>query len=153
MRLTRLVAQALALSHKDLRPCVSLRVCLLQIQVNQQERKLTISGERGEPQVAGPGSEANDSRKQLERSFGKFSRSLTLPKDADLEGISARCACVCLLDSPKTVVIECSSCCSSFSLRPADTAALLCRVDKGVLSLKVFKTIADSKSVQDIEIE
>ena len=49
---------------------------MLQIQVNQQERQLTISGERGEPQVAGPGSEAND-RKSFERSFGKFSRTLS----------------------------------------------------------------------------
>lgn len=39
--------------------------------------------------MAGPGSEAND-RKRFERRFGKFSRSVQLPKEADLEGISAR---------------------------------------------------------------
>ena len=64
-------------------------LCNLQIQVNQQQRQLTVSGERSEPQVAGSGSEAND-RKKFERRFGKFSRTVQLPKEADLEGISAR---------------------------------------------------------------
>ena len=64
-------------------------VCALQIQVNQQERRLTLSGERGEPEVTGPGSEAND-RKRYERPHGKFSRSVQLPEDADTSGVSAR---------------------------------------------------------------
>ena len=62
---------------------------LAQIQVNQQERRLTVSGERGEPEVTGPGSELND-RKRYERPHGKFSRSVQLPEDADTSGVSAR---------------------------------------------------------------
>ena len=48
-----------------------------------------MSGERGEPEVTGPGSELND-RKRYERPHGKFSRSVQLPEDADTSGVSAR---------------------------------------------------------------
>ena len=61
----------------------------MQIRINQQERRLTLSGERTEPEVTGPGSEA-DNRKRYERPHGKFSRSVQLPADADPKGVTAR---------------------------------------------------------------
>lgn len=59
---------------------------LLQIRVNQQDRLLTVSGERVKPEA---GSES-DSSTRLERTFGSFKRELTLPKSADLQAISAK---------------------------------------------------------------
>lgn len=55
--------------------------------MNQEERQLTISGERRRAE-APEGS--TKSRRRSERRFGKFERKFKLPKDADLEAISAR---------------------------------------------------------------
>ncbi|KAK9823877.1 hypothetical protein WJX72_006127 [[Myrmecia] bisecta] len=67
----------------------------IKVRVNQ-ERQLTISGERKRPEPAKPtegGSEDEDAadkrRQRFERRFGRFSRTFTLPRDADVKSISA----------------------------------------------------------------
>jgi HSP20 family protein len=55
------------------------------VQANKEERKLTISGSRAAPQQ----DEGQQRRRRGERRFGNFTRSFTLPDDADLSGITA----------------------------------------------------------------
>ncbi|BDA44534.1 probable 17.9 kDa class II heat shock protein at C-terminar half [Coccomyxa sp. Obi] len=59
----------------------------IKIRVNQEERQLTISGERRRTEAP---EGTTKSRRRSERRFGKFERKFKLPKDADLEAISAR---------------------------------------------------------------
>lgn len=66
---------------------------VLQISVNQTDRTLKVAGER--QRSSDKASEAQDEsqpryRKQLERSMGKFSRTVVLDKAADLSAVSAR---------------------------------------------------------------
>jgi len=66
---------------------------MLQIQVNQEERRLTLSGERRRNKSAS--SEEGDetskhTRRRSERRFGKFERKFKLSEDADLDAVSAR---------------------------------------------------------------
>ena len=71
----------------------SLRV--VQIQVNQEERQLTLSGERrrGKASSAEEGdADSQQNRRRSERRFGKFERKFKLPEDADLDAVSARSA-------------------------------------------------------------
>ncbi len=66
---------------------------MLQIQVNQEERRLTLSGERRRNKTASSeeGSETSkQSRRRSERRFGKFERKFKLSEDADLDAVSAR---------------------------------------------------------------
>lgn len=60
---------------------------VLQIQSNQQERSITISGERSPPTV---GEEDAKQARNLQRLFGKFSHTIILPQDADPQLISAK---------------------------------------------------------------
>ena len=78
--------------------CVS---CCAQIRVNQEERQLTISGERRRSEAAD-----GKNRRRSERRFGKFERKFKLPKDADLDAVTARYA-VLLMSScaPKSVYL------------------------------------------------
>ena len=65
----------------------------LKISVNQNERTLKIVGERqrSSDQQSEPQADSQPRfRKQLERSMGKFSRTLVLDKEADLSAVSAR---------------------------------------------------------------
>ena len=69
----------------------------MQIQVNQEDRQLTLSGERrrapGASNAAeeeGSKSTSASSRRRSERRFGKFERKFKLPEDADLDAVSAR---------------------------------------------------------------
>jgi len=65
----------------------------MQIQVNQEERQLTLSGERrrSKPASSEEGSETSQlNRQRSERRFGKFERKFRLPEDADLDAVSAR---------------------------------------------------------------
>lgn len=48
---------------------------------------LTISGER---RYEAEADEEDETRHRIERMYGRFSRSFSLPKDADVENISAR---------------------------------------------------------------
>ncbi|KAK9795475.1 hypothetical protein WJX73_000463 [Symbiochloris irregularis] len=59
----------------------------LQIKANQQERSITISGERSPPTV---GEEDGKQARNLQRLFGKFSHTISLPQDADPQLISAK---------------------------------------------------------------
>ncbi len=70
--------------------------------MNQQDRQLTISGERRRKAAAAPGDAERDedaepaSRQQRrERRFGKFKRQVKLPETADCDAVSARCAAPC----------------------------------------------------------
>ena len=86
--------------------CVCLGGVLLQIRVNQEDRQLTISGERRRPAAAkssdpaAEGSATSSSepvgrRRRTERRFGRFERKFgkaQLPDDADLDAVSAKCA-------------------------------------------------------------
>ena len=49
-----------------------------------KDGKLTIAGKRQR------GSEADDNKQRFERRFGKFSRQLRLPEDADCNSIKAK---------------------------------------------------------------
>ena len=65
----------------------------LKISVNQTDKTLKIAGER--QRSSEQPSEAQDEsqprfRKQLERSMGKFSRTIVMDKEADLSAVSAR---------------------------------------------------------------
>ena len=66
--------------------------CAMQIQVNNEERQLTLSGERRRRKAASDETEdtAMQNRRRSERRFGKFERKFKLPEDADLEAVSAR---------------------------------------------------------------
>ncbi|EIE21305.1 HSP20-like chaperone [Coccomyxa subellipsoidea C-169] len=59
----------------------------IKIRVNQEERQLTISGERRRAEAADG---AAKPRRRSERRFGKFERKFKLPKDADVEAVTAR---------------------------------------------------------------
>ncbi len=90
--------------------------------MNQQDRQLTISGERRRKAAAAPGDAERDedaepaSRQQRrERRFGKFKRQVKLPETADCDAVSARCAAPCPAD---TWV--------SFLLLPLVACAVLC---------------------------
>ena len=61
----------------------------LQIQANQANRSLSISGERFQPIV---GEEDSKMTRNLQRRFGKFSHTIQLPKEADSQLISAKSA-------------------------------------------------------------
>ena len=65
---------------------------MVQIQVNQEERQLTLSGERRRPKASTEeGSEdAPSNKRRSERRFGKFERKFKLPEDADLDAVTAR---------------------------------------------------------------
>ena len=65
---------------------------MVQIQVNQEERQLTLSGERRKPKASiEDGSEdSRSNRRRSERRFGKFERKFKLPEDADLDAVTAR---------------------------------------------------------------
>ena len=70
----------------------------LQIRVNQQERQLTIAGERRRKPANGEGAQSDEDteaavrQQRRERRFGKFKRTLRLPETADSDAVSARCA-------------------------------------------------------------
>ena len=70
----------------------SLTSYALQISINQTERTLKIVGERqrNSEQPADEQESRPRFRKQLERSMGKFSRTIVLDKEADLSAVSAR---------------------------------------------------------------
>lgn len=85
-----------------------------QIRVNQQDRQLTISGERRR-KAAGNGNAERDEdaeptsrQKTRESRFGKFKRQFKLPEDADLDAVSARCV-LDFLASRFSCVLLCSS--------------------------------------------
>ena len=59
----------------------------LQIRANQQDRSITISGERSQPTV---GEEDAKQTRNLQRLFGKFQHTIVLPKEADPQLISAK---------------------------------------------------------------
>ena len=86
--------------------------------MNQQERQLTIAGERRRKPASGEGApsdedaEAAARQQRRERRFGKFKRTLRLPETADSDAVSARCAPFPLL-------------CSRAVLAPTNT--LLCQ--------------------------
>ncbi len=66
-----------------------------QIRINQEERQLTVSGERRKQSAAAAEDDASASsaetrRTRRERRFGKFERKFKLPDDADLDAVSAR---------------------------------------------------------------
>ena len=70
-----------------------------QIRVNQQERQLTIAGERQRKPANGEGAQSDEDaeaaaarQQRRERRFGKFKRTLRLPEAADADAVSARCA-------------------------------------------------------------
>lgn len=69
---------------------------LCQIRVNQDDRQLTVSGERRRPGSAEATADAASTsssdkrRSRRERRFGKFERKFNLPEDADLDAVSAR---------------------------------------------------------------
>jgi HSP20 family protein len=54
------------------------------VNIEVEERVLTISGERKAEQA-----ESKDGYHRVERAFGSFSRSLTLPEGVDTEAVSA----------------------------------------------------------------
>ena len=96
----------------------------MQIQVNQEERQLTLSGERRRANSAGnaikeEGSKSTNasSRRRSERRFGKFERKFKLPEDADLDAVSARSIPYL---SPNVhhpcIVLHCSPGCCRWSL-------------------------------------
>lgn len=66
---------------------------MVQIQVNQEERQLTLSGERRRAKAsAEDGSEdSKQNRRRSERRFGKFERKFKLAEDADTDAVTARC--------------------------------------------------------------
>ncbi len=68
---------------------------MMQIQVNQEERQLTLSGERRRAKASAEKDSEDAStqnRRRSERRFGKFERKFKLPEDADTDAVSARCA-------------------------------------------------------------
>ena len=75
---------------------------MVQIQVNQEERQLTLSGERRRAKAsAEDGSEdSKQSRRRSERRFGKFERKFKLPEDGDTDAVTARCALTFLMIFP-----------------------------------------------------
>ena len=99
-----------------------------QIRVNQQDRVLTVSGERAKPEAASSPS-SDEGKARWERRFGTFKREVTLPESADLQAISAKCVpLTCVLSSSTAatcdwdVAVLCSSalqavlcCCCSCS--------------------------------------
>lgn len=64
----------------------------LQIQVNQEQCQLTLSGERRRSKGATSDNDesSKQQRRRSERRFGKFERKFKLPEDADLDAVSAR---------------------------------------------------------------
>ena len=68
-----------------------------QIRVNQEDRQLTISGERRRKAAANGNAERDEDaepasrQRTWERRFGKFKRAFKLPETADLDAVSARC--------------------------------------------------------------
>ena len=72
----------------------------LQIRVNQEDRQLSISGERRRPAPKADSAEGNaplsepvSRRRRTERRFGRFERKFgkaQLPDDADLDAVSAK---------------------------------------------------------------
>lgn len=95
----------------------------IKIQVNQEDRQLTLSGERRRVNGAGNAAEEEggkstsaSSRRRSERRFGKFERKFKLPEDADLDAVSAR-------------------------------------VEKGVLTVMIRKSEAAANNLRDVEID
>lgn len=77
-----------------------LLASVVQIRVNQEDRQLTISGERRRVEAADTDAKR---RRRSERRFGKFERKFRLPKDADLEAVTARCVSLCASPSEKYI--------------------------------------------------
>ena len=90
-----------------------MKVVPVQIQANQQNRTITVTGERFQPDV---GEDESKQTRNLQRRFGKFSHTVSLPKDADAQLISAK-------------------------------------VDKGVLRIKVLKSIEAEPELQNVPID
>lgn len=68
---------------------------MMQIQVNQEERQLTLSGERRRAKASAEEGNEDSSKqnpRRSERRFGKFERKFKLPEDADTDAVTARCA-------------------------------------------------------------
>ena len=65
--------------------------------MNQEDRQLTISGERRRKAAASGDAERDEDaepasrQRTWERRFGKFKRAFKLPETADLDAVSARC--------------------------------------------------------------
>ena len=74
--------------------------------MNQQERQLTIAGERQRKPANGEGAQSDEDaeaaarQQRRERRLGKFKRTLRLPETADADVVSARCAPACALLLP-----------------------------------------------------
>lgn len=96
------------------KPCVS---CCAQIRVNQEERQLTISGERRRAEAAD-----GKNRRRSERRFGKFERKFKLPKDADLDAVTARYALLLMSSWHPSPFI----CCLAWLCNQSHTALLWC---------------------------
>lgn len=84
-------------------------ICGVQIRVNQQDRQLTISGERRQ-KAAANGDAARDEdaepatrQRSRERRFGKFKRQFKLAETADLDAVSARYAMLAVQISSRAV--------------------------------------------------
>ena len=78
-----------------------MRARVAQIRVNQEDRQLTISGERRRPaakngDTAAEGAASSEPvgrRRRTERRFGRFERKFgkaQMPDDADLDAVSAK---------------------------------------------------------------
>ncbi|CAL5228083.1 g11151 [Coccomyxa viridis] len=65
----------------------------IKIQVNQEERQLTLSGERRRAKASAEEGNEDSSKqnpRRSERRFGKFERKFKLPEDADTDAVTAR---------------------------------------------------------------
>jgi HSP20 family protein len=72
------------------------------VNITLEEKVLTISGER-----MLEGKEDNENYHRIERSYGKFSRSFSLPQDVDQENVSANFANgVLTIAVPKTEAVK-----------------------------------------------
>lgn len=81
--------QIASLQIKSPRTPLRLKAVLahMQIQANQQNRTISISGERTQPLV---GEDEQKQTRDMQRRFGKFSHTIVLPKNADPQLISAK---------------------------------------------------------------
>lgn len=76
----------------------------VKVQARREERELVISGQRAAPERSEP---QGNYRRRIERRFGKFSRTFTLPENAQLTGITAKFDNgVLIVTVPKTIPTE-----------------------------------------------
>lgn len=76
----------------------------VKVQARRDERELVISGQRAAPERT---EAQKEYRSRVERRFGKFSRTFTLPENAQLTGITAKFDNgVLIVTVPKTIPKE-----------------------------------------------